>query len=141
MLQGSASQQIPDLDVAWGKRVVEISGISPRLLQQGLVSDPLVVKFSDGSYEEGDLVVGADGAHSVVRRLMFPHSNLMYTGKTCISAILDVEATEDPFEVYCRCCCCSAAATTAAAARMRSCCCCTKTNQHQTGRHTCPPSC
>jgi 2-polyprenyl-6-methoxyphenol hydroxylase-like FAD-dependent oxidoreductase len=141
VLQGSASQQIPDLDVAWGKRVVEISGISPRLLQQGLVSDPLVVKFSDGSYEEGDLVVGADGAHSVVRRLMFPHSNLMYTGKTCISAILDVEATEDPFEVYCRCCCCSAAATTAAAARMRSCCCCTKTNQHQTGRHTCPPSC
>jgi 2-polyprenyl-6-methoxyphenol hydroxylase-like FAD-dependent oxidoreductase len=33
------------------------------------------VKLDDGTFEAGDIVIGADGAHSSVRKLMWEHEN------------------------------------------------------------------
>jgi 2-polyprenyl-6-methoxyphenol hydroxylase-like FAD-dependent oxidoreductase len=92
-LQGPALTDSPALDITWGKQVVRVSGITP-----GAGREPLKVWFSDGTHEEGDLVVGADGAHSQVRNSVFPHASLVYSGKTCLSAVVDVAATDLPFE-------------------------------------------
>ena len=66
------------------------------------------MQFSDGSSAEGDVVVGADGADSVVRKRMFPESDTTYTGKLCLSGVVDMKATDRPFEVsVCLCVCVS----------------------------------
>ena len=53
-------------------------------------------------------MVGADGADSVVRTIMFPESDAMYTGKMCLSGVVDLKATDRPFEVrVCLCVCVS----------------------------------
>jgi len=41
------------------------------------------VRFADGREERGDLVVGADGLHSVVRALLHGESKPRYAGYTC----------------------------------------------------------
>lgn len=77
----AALQDAADLDISWGKKVVEISGVSSSSTgaSRGVGRDrvaqtprgPVVLTFADGERVEGDLVVGADGANSVVRRTMF----------------------------------------------------------------------
>ena len=37
--------------------------------------DKVVVSFADGSSYEGDIIVGADGIHSAVRKEMWRHAN------------------------------------------------------------------
>jgi FAD-dependent urate hydroxylase len=45
--------------------------------------DGVTVKFEDGSTEEADLLVGADGIRSVVRGKLFPEAKPRYSGYTC----------------------------------------------------------
>jgi 2-polyprenyl-6-methoxyphenol hydroxylase-like FAD-dependent oxidoreductase len=47
--------------------------------------DETVVEFEDGRQESAELVIGADGAHSVVRASILHHNDrpLRYTGQTC----------------------------------------------------------
>ena len=75
-----AVMQGSDLDISLGKRVVEISGVSSRSTSPREVGvdwdaqtsrGPVVLTFADGERVEGDLVVGADGSDSVVRKTMF----------------------------------------------------------------------
>ncbi len=40
----------------------------------------VTARFADSSTARGDLLVGADGIHSVVRRAIFPNMNLRYAG-------------------------------------------------------------
>ena len=91
----------PCLDISWDKRVVRVEA------WDGLDGKPgtregAVIHFEDGSSEETDLVVGCDGAQSVVRRSMFPGASVMYSGRTCLSAIVDVPPTDRPFETLSR---------------------------------------
>jgi 2-polyprenyl-6-methoxyphenol hydroxylase-like FAD-dependent oxidoreductase len=45
--------------------------------------DRIALQFEDGSTAEGDVVVGADGVHSAVRRQMRPDIRIRYAGQTC----------------------------------------------------------
>jgi 2-polyprenyl-6-methoxyphenol hydroxylase-like FAD-dependent oxidoreductase len=53
-----------------------------------------VVRLADGSEERGDLVVGADGVHSVVRRRLWPDAAPRFAGYTAWRGV--VESSVDP---------------------------------------------
>ena len=46
--------------------------------------DGVVVSFADGSRAEGDVLVGADGVGSPVRRQYLPHAQVTGTGALCV---------------------------------------------------------
>lgn len=41
------------------------------------------IQFSDGSVEEADYVIAADGIHSAIRKQLLPESRERYSGQTC----------------------------------------------------------
>jgi 2-polyprenyl-6-methoxyphenol hydroxylase-like FAD-dependent oxidoreductase len=49
----------------------------------------LQLSFSDGSTEQVDHLVAADGIHSIVRKKLLPGSSVNYAGYTCWRAIID----------------------------------------------------
>lgn len=51
------------------------------------------VWFEDGSTEEGDFLVAADGVHSRIREALLPDAKPQYAGYTCWRAV--VQATQD----------------------------------------------
>lgn len=50
--------------------------------------DSAVAKFNDGTEFEGDVVVGADGIHSVVRTSLFGEAAPRFTGNMCWRAVI-----------------------------------------------------
>ncbi|PYH48054.1 FAD/NAD(P)-binding domain-containing protein [Aspergillus saccharolyticus JOP 1030-1] len=64
--------------------------LSSRLL--GIVEKPAGgwrLRFEDGFEDEVDLLVGADGIRSIVRRFVYPNYRLRYTGTTAYRALAD----------------------------------------------------
>ena len=59
----------------------------------GFEQDPdgVTVCFSDGSTQRADLLVGADGIHSVVRRQLFPGVTLRYAGYPAWRGVVTLE--------------------------------------------------
>jgi 2-polyprenyl-6-methoxyphenol hydroxylase-like FAD-dependent oxidoreductase len=49
------------------------------------------VRLADGAQERGDLVVGADGVHSVVRRTLWPEAQPRYAGYTAWRGVTGFE--------------------------------------------------
>lgn len=56
--------------------------------------------FEDGSSVSGDILIGADGIHSVVRQEVAPDSKLRYAGQTCWRGIADISLAP-PYERSC----------------------------------------
>lgn len=67
--------------------------------------DRSVVTFSDGESVEADLVVGADGIKSVVRRQLFSDQDLVFSGEHAYRVVIPVEdahgmVVDDNFRMY-----------------------------------------
>src|SRR5215813_5734359 len=54
-------------------------------------NNAVTVQFQDGTQVEGDVLVGADGIHSVIRQALFPDVVLRYAGQTCYRGIATME--------------------------------------------------
>jgi salicylate hydroxylase len=58
-----------------------------------------VARFADGSEIEGDIVVGADGIHSVVRRSLFGADAPRFTGCICWRGMAEVSAVPSDISI------------------------------------------
>ena len=57
-------------------------------------TNDLTISFEDGSKETADILFGADGIHSAVRRFFVPSSNPQWTGWTAFRSIFAVDLLE-----------------------------------------------
>ncbi|NIT57281.1 MAG: hypothetical protein GWN00_13915 [Aliifodinibius sp.] len=51
----------------------------------------IIAHFEDGTQAKGDVLIGADGIHSTIRKILFPEVKLRYSGLTCYRGISDIE--------------------------------------------------
>jgi salicylate hydroxylase len=65
--------------------------LSKRLVSLDDTGTRAVLRFEDGSADEADLVIGADGAHSFLRRWMLGYDDRLYTGCSGFRGIVPVE--------------------------------------------------
>ena len=54
------------------------------------------VEFAEGGTDEGDLLVGADGAGSAVRRQLLPEANVRDLGLRCVYGRMPIDETTGP---------------------------------------------
>eukprot|EP00960_Hanusia_phi_P037104 752723-Hanusia_phi.AAC.5 len=76
------------VDIEWNKELKHVEQDSSKVKAY----------FQDGTEEEGSILVGADGLFSTVRRLIFPDSEMIFTGKTCYSTIVECSLKSFAFE-------------------------------------------
>ena len=74
---------LPDGMVRLGARCVAV--------ETGGRDLPAVARFADGSEVEADIVVGADGIHSVVRQQLFGANSPRFTGCMCWRGLMPAE--------------------------------------------------
>jgi len=56
-----------------------------------------LIKFDDGSHFEADVVVGADGIHSITRNILWGKDDPVFTGHMCWRSIVPVESFPKEF--------------------------------------------
>jgi salicylate hydroxylase len=76
------ARSVPSQNVTLGARCIGIE------TDDGVA----VAKFEDGSQIEADLIIGADGIHSVVRASLFGADDPRFTGKICYRSVVPVDA-------------------------------------------------
>ena len=65
--------------------------LSKRLADIDDSGDQAVLYFEDGSSAEADLVIGADGARSTVRRWMLGYDDCMYAGYSAFRGVVSID--------------------------------------------------
>lgn len=73
----------------------EIIHLGKRLVGVEVVAETIVVAFEDGTTALGDLLIGADGINSKVRKAFNPDFRLSYTNKTALRATFDFSLVEN----------------------------------------------
>jgi len=75
-----------------------INALNPNTLKLGIGfikfeqnEKDVTVYFDNGESDTADLLIGADGVHSAVRRQMFPEINLRYSGYTAWRGVVETE--------------------------------------------------
>ncbi|MGB1018900.1 MAG: FAD-dependent monooxygenase [Chitinophagales bacterium] len=77
------------LETLYSKLNPEKVHFNKRLESLSEHNNNISLKFEDGSEEKFDLVLGADGIHSAVRKSVFDDTSLRYSGQTCWRGIAD----------------------------------------------------
>ncbi|MGD0700359.1 MAG: FAD-dependent monooxygenase [Trebonia sp.] len=72
----------PDVGVSLGKRCVSVDAYG----------EVALARFADGSSAEADVIIGADGIHSVVRTALFGPGAPRFTGKICYRSVIPAAA-------------------------------------------------
>ena len=90
-LQRVLVEHLPAESIRTGKRC-------ERVTAEGEV---VVAELSDGSRIEADVLIGADGIHSAVRRSVFGERELRYSGQTCYRGIAKLSLGET-LQTVCR---------------------------------------
>lgn len=62
--------------------------------------DKTLVRFENDVSQDFDLVVGADGVHSTIRKLIFPYLTMDYTGQTSWRFVIDHHFYQAPRDQY-----------------------------------------
>ncbi|KAL4773379.1 hypothetical protein BDW60DRAFT_206189 [Aspergillus nidulans var. acristatus] len=83
-LQAALLEKVPDGLIQFGKKLVSIQDIG-----QG---QGVRLGFKDGTETTADLVVGADGIRSIVRRTLFPDHHLHVTGNTAFRVLIPLSS-------------------------------------------------
>jgi salicylate hydroxylase len=81
-LHGALAGAVPDSLVMLGLKCVGVEQCK----------DGAAVFFADGSVQEADVIIGADGIHSPVRRSIFGADEPKFTGNMCWRGMVPVEA-------------------------------------------------
>lgn len=76
-LHSALASLVPIDDVRFGKRLMGIEHNS----------DGFTLVFADGRTDTADVVIGADGIHSVVREILFGAERLHYTGRVAYRTV------------------------------------------------------
>ena len=84
-LLAALAARVPGSSVHTGRRVLRVA---PR-------DDGASVYFEDDRVESGELVVGADGLHSIARASVVSDDKLRYSGQTCFRGVARL-AVEEP---------------------------------------------
>ncbi|KAL4819763.1 hypothetical protein BDW67DRAFT_181480 [Aspergillus spinulosporus] len=83
-LQAALLEKVPDGIIQFGKKLVSIQDLG-----QG---QGVRLGFRDGTETTADLVVGADGIRSIVRRTLFPDHQLHVTGNTAFRVLIPLSS-------------------------------------------------
>ncbi|KAE8372491.1 FAD/NAD(P)-binding domain-containing protein [Aspergillus bertholletiae] len=80
VLQQALLTAVDQTKLRLSSRLVEISELPNKALS---------LRFADGHADEVDLLIGADGVRSVVRKFSFPEHQISYTGTTAFRALVN----------------------------------------------------
>jgi len=80
------------LDMLVAKLPAGIVRTGVRCTGVSLAPKGAVLSFADGRHEEVDVVIGADGIHSVVREVLFGKEKPRFTGHMCWRALVPTDA-------------------------------------------------
>ncbi|KAL4760386.1 uncharacterized protein BDW70DRAFT_168905 [Aspergillus foveolatus] len=83
-LQAALLEKVPDGLIQFGKKLLSIEDLG-----QG---QGVRLGFKDGTETTADLVVGADGIRSIVRRTLFPGHHLHVTGNTAFRVLIPLSS-------------------------------------------------
>ena len=89
---GSTAHRADLLDVLARSLPGEIVSLGARCTGVEPDGDVAVAQFQDGSEIEADVIIGADGIHSVVRASLFGPDAPRFTGKICYRSVVPVDA-------------------------------------------------
>ncbi|KAJ5951685.1 FAD-binding monooxygenase [Penicillium vulpinum] len=78
-LQSALLSRVPEGVIQFGKKVVSLEDLSGQGVR---------LVFQDHTEAIADIVVGADGIHSVVRRALFPDHQLHFTGNSAFRVLV-----------------------------------------------------
>ncbi|KAL4779365.1 hypothetical protein BJX76DRAFT_91539 [Aspergillus varians] len=83
-LQAALLEKVVPSTIQFGKKLVDIQDLGE--------NKGVRLVFKDGTETTADLVVGADGIRSIVRRTLFPSHHLRVTGNTAFRVLIPVSS-------------------------------------------------
>ncbi len=89
---GATAHRADLLDVLARSLPSDIVSLGARCTAVEPDGEVAVARFQDGSEIEADLIIGADGIHSVVRGSLFGPDAPRFTGKICYRSVVPVDA-------------------------------------------------
>ncbi|KAL4946604.1 hypothetical protein BDV06DRAFT_218071 [Aspergillus oleicola] len=87
-LQSALLRKVPDGVIQFRKKLVRLENLPENEDEKENQKNGVRLIFEDQTEAFADLVVGADGIHSVVRKTLFPAHDLHFTGNTAFRVLV-----------------------------------------------------